>query len=195
MKLAIGFVAVSILAGAAAPQNVSRQEAAAFQKKLDQIVLQSQAPSDKPRPTPVSEVEVNSYLTFGAGDQIPVGVTEPTVAIHAEGRLSGRAVVDLDQVRRKKSSGSWFDPLSYLTGRLPITAAGVLQTHEGRGKFTLESAEVSGIPIPKSFLQEVVSYYTRTASTPNGINIDDPFNLPAAIRKIEVQPGRATIIQ
>jgi hypothetical protein len=126
---------------------------------------------------------------------LPVGVTEPSVGIQGEGRLNGRAVVDLDQVRRKKSSGSWFDPLSYLTGRLPVTASGTLQTRDGRGQFTLESAAVSGIPIPKTFLQEIVSYYTRTADTPNGINIDDPFDLPVEIRQIEVQPGQATIVQ
>ena len=194
MKLFVGLLTAAVLAGGA-PPNVSRQEAAAFQKKLDQILLNAEAPRENPKSTPVSEGEVNSWLHFSSGDKLPVGVTEPSVGIQAQGRLNGRAVVDLDQVRRKKSSGGWFDPLSYLTGRLPITAQGVLQTHEGRGKFTLQSAEVSGIPIPKSFLQEIVSYYTRTPDTPNGINIDDPFELPAEIQKIEVQPGRATIIQ
>jgi hypothetical protein len=178
----------------AAPPTVSRQEAAAFQKKLDQILVNAEK-SDGPKSTLVTEGEVNSWLHFSAGDKVPVGVTEPTVGVQAQGRLNGRAVVDLDQVRRKKSSGGWLDPLSYLTGKLPITASGVLQTHDGRGRFTLESAEVSGIPIPKSFLQEIVSYYTRTAETPNGINIDDPFDLPAEIKTIDVEPGRATIVQ
>jgi hypothetical protein len=51
------------------------------------------------------------------------------------------------------------------------------------------------VPIPKSFLQEVVSFYSRSSDFPNGINIDDPFELPAEIQKIEVLPGRATIVQ
>jgi hypothetical protein len=188
-------VAVGIFVTGVAAANVSREQAAAFQKKLTQIVQHADARSDRPRETPVTEAEVNSYLHFSAGDQLPVGVTEPSIGIQAEGRLTGRAVVDLDQVRRKKGSGGWLDPMSYLTGRLPLTAAGVLQTHEGRGKFTLESAAISGVPIPKPFLQEIVSYYTRTPDTPNGINIDDPFDLPAEIQKIQVEPGRATIIQ
>jgi hypothetical protein len=194
MKLLLGLgVAAAVTAAAAA--NVSREQALAFQKKLDQIVQNGEAASDRPRQTLVTEGEVNSYLHFTAGDKLPVGVTEPSVAIHSQGRLSGRAVVDLDLVRRKKGSGSWFDPLSYLTGRLPLTASGTLETHEGRGKFTLETAAVSGIPIPKPFLQEIVSYYTRTPDTPNGINIDDPFDLPAEIQKIDVQQGQATVIQ
>jgi hypothetical protein len=195
MNVLLGLVTVAALTGAAAATNVSRQDAAAFQKKLDVILQHAEKKSDRPRPTLVTEREVNSYLRFNTGDKLPVGVTEPSIRIQAQGRLNGRAVVDLDQVRRKKSSGGWFDPLSYLTGRLPITATGVLQTHDRRGKFTLETAEISGIPIPKSFLQEIVSFYTRTADHPHGINIDDPFDLPAEIRKIDVQPGRATIIQ
>jgi hypothetical protein len=194
MKVLLGVVTAAALTSAAAA-NVSRQDAAAFQKKLDLILIQAERPSDRPRATLVTEREVNSYLHFNTGDKLPVGVTEPSIGIQAQGRLNGRAVVDLDQVRRKKSSGGWFDPLSYLTGRLPITATGVLQTHDGRGKFTLETAEISGVPIPKSFLQEIVSFYTRTSDLPNGINIDDPFELPAEIRKIDVQPGRATIFQ
>ena len=194
MKLLTGLLVAGALAGTVAP-NVTREQAAAFQKKLDGIIQHSESATETARQTDISEGEVNSYLHFGAGDKIPVGVTEPSIAIQAEGRLNGRAVVDLDLVRRKKSSGSWFDPLSYLTGRLPLTASGVLQTHEGRGRFTLESAAISGIPIPKTFLQEIVSYYSRTPEYPNGVRIDDPFDLPADIQKIEVQPGRAIIIQ
>jgi hypothetical protein len=173
----------------------TREQAASFQKKLEQILLNSESRSDRARETAVTDGEVNSYLHFSAGDQVPVGVTDPSIAIEGQGRLNGRAIVDLDVVRRKRSSGGLFDPMSYLTGRLPITAVGVLETHDGRGKFTLETAAISGVPIPKGFLQEIVAYYSRSADFPNGINIDDPFDLPAEIRKIEVQPGRATIVQ
>ena len=194
MKFLAGVVAAGLLTSVTAA-NVSRQQALAFQKKLEQIVRYGETRSDRARQTVVTEGEVNSYLRFSTGDKLPVGVTDPSIGIEGQGRLNGRAVVDLDVVRRKKGSGGWFDPLSYLTGRLPLTATGVLQTHAGRGRFTLETAAISGVPIPKPFLQEIVSYYSRTDDYPNGINIDDPFDLPAEIQKIEVQQGRATIIQ
>ena len=98
-------------------------------------------------------------------------------------------------IRRKKSSGGWFDPTSYLTGTLPLTATGVLRTADGQGKFQLETAAVSGVPIPKSFLQEIVSFYTRTAADPDGIGIDDAFELPAEIRRIDADNGKAVIVQ
>ena len=34
--------------------------------------------------------------------------------------------------------------------------------------------------IPKTVLQELLSYYSRTTENPDGINMDDPFELPAA---------------
>ena len=194
MKVLALCLAGAVVTGVA-PANVSQQQADAFQRKLTQIVQQAESKSDRERQTIVTEGEVNSYLRFRAGSQLPVGVTDPSIGIQGQGRLNGRAVVDLDVIREKRSSGGWFDPTSYLTGRLPVTASGVLHTQDGKGRFVLETAEVSGIPIPKTFLQEIVSFYTRTDDNPRGINIDDPFELPAEIRSIAVDKGRAIVVQ
>lgn len=145
--------------------------------------------------TTVTENEVNAYLMFDAKEQLPTGVVDPAVSILGTGRLSGRAVVDLDAVRREKKPTSLLDPMNYMSGRLPVAAAGMLTTKDGVGRFQLESASVSGIPIPKILLQEIVGYYTRTAETPAGINIDDPFALPVRIREIQVERGQAIIVQ
>jgi len=51
------------------------------------------------------------------------------------------------------------------------------------------------VPVPKFLLQQIVSYYSRSPEFPNGINIDDPFALPARIREIQVQRGQAIIVQ
>jgi hypothetical protein len=80
-------------------------------------------------------------------------------------------------------------------GHLPVTATGVLRTSNGVGRFELESATVAGVPIPKFFLQEILSYYSRTPQKPSGISLDDPFALPARIREVRVDPGQAVIIQ
>ena len=190
----IAMLAAGVLLGAAVT-DITREQAQAFQQKLVRIRDNAQVKANKPRETPLTQDEVNSWLRFGAAAHIPVGVTDPSISIQSEGRLSGRAVVNLDAIRKQRSSGSWFDPTSYLTGTLPVTAVGVLRTSNGRGQFTLEAATVTGIPIPKAFLQEIVSYYSRTDDFPNGINIDDPFNLPEEIKRIDVTPGRALVVQ
>lgn len=190
----IGLLAVGI---PGAQERLSRADADRFQKKLVGIVQYGAAPAPKkavPRSTQVTDVEVTSYLRTHATDQIPVGITEPTITAHGDGRVSGRAVVDLDAVRKSKQRG-WLDPLGYLSGRLPITAAGKLTTKDGVGRFALESAEVSGVPVPKTVLQELLTYYSRRPEDPDGINMDDPFELPARIREIRVLRGGATVVQ
>ena len=181
----------------AADSRLTKQDAARFQTKLATITKNAPTPprgTAQPRAIQVTDAEVNSYLKYEARDQVPAGLVEPTLNALGNGRVSGRAIVDLDAVRKQKKRG-WTDPLGYLTGMLPITASGVLTTKDGVGRFQLESAELSGITIPKSLVQELLSYYSRTKDNPAGINMDDPFELPARIREIRVAQGTATIVQ
>jgi uncharacterized protein YpmS len=78
---------------------------------------------------------------------------------------------------------------------LPVTAAGILHTRDGSVRFELQSATVGGIPIPKSFLQEIVSHYTRSQDFPNGVNLDQVYELPANIKEIQVGQGNAIVVQ
>ena len=190
--------ALLALAPLAAQGRLSKQDAERFQSKLTQIVefgnAAPRAAAAKPRSIPVTDAEVNSYLRYMAADQIPVGIVEPLLNALGEGRVSGRAVVDLDAVRKQKQRG-WLDPVGYLSGRLPVTAAGRLITKDGKGQFELESAEISGVTVPKAVLQELVSYYSRTPENPAGIDMDAPFELPSRIREIRVGSGASTIVQ
>jgi hypothetical protein len=116
------------------------------------------------------------------------------VAIADGGRLEGHAIVDLDTIRKSKDRGA-LDPLNYVSGAVEVAAVGTLKTANGQGTFDLQSATLSGVPIPKSILQELVTYYSRTPDEPNGIDIDKPFPLPASIRSVEIRQGSATIVQ
>jgi len=166
-----------------------------FEKKIVAVQANAETTSKTPRPTPFSEDETNSYLKFKSGPLLPAGLTEPVITLHGAGRVTGRAVVDLDVVRQKQSSGGWFDPTSYMTGKLPVSAVGKIVTADGKGRFELERAEVSGIPVPKSLLAQMVNYFTRTAANPGGATIDDTFELPAEIRRIDITTGRFTVVQ
>jgi len=187
-------VALAAATSVAAQSTYTKQDAARFQTKLAQIVQQGTARPAKARATQVTDAEVNAYLKYSAGSQVPVGVVDPQISALGNGRVGGRAIVDLDAVRTQKKRG-WSDPLGYLTGRLPITATGTLTTENGVGKFQLESAELSGVTIPKTVLQELLSYYSKTPENPAGINMDAPFELPAGIKEIKVGKGAATIVQ
>jgi hypothetical protein len=188
--VALGAIGV---AGGAPP---TRADADAMLRKVAVIATNGLAERPAPRRTLISESELNSFLAVHAKQEIPAGVVDPAVSIDASGRVRGRAVVDLDQVRQAQAGrATGFSMLSLLSGRVPVEAIGVLRTSGGKGQFALESASASGIPIPKVLLQEVVSYYSRSAASPAGIDLDAPFELPARIREIETEKGRAIVVQ
>ena len=120
-------------------------------------------------------------------------MTEPQVTIIGDGKVSGAATVDLDAVAQAKRDGRVDRSVELLGGRLPVTVTGVLRTQNGQGRFELQQAAISGVPVPKTLLQELVSYYSRTADDPRGVSLDEPFALPAGIRQIEVGQGQAVV--
>ena len=196
-RVIVFFAASLVAAGAAlaASDALSPQLADQFQQKMLVVVQNGSSDSKSSRQTPIDESELNSYLRFRAGDQLPVGVTDPAITLIGQGRVTAKAVVDLDVIRKTQGKGSWFDPTSYLRGRLPVSTTGSLMTNEGTARFDLERVEVSGLPVPKRLLQEIVSYYTKSADRPNGISLDEDFSLPAQIRRLDVEAGRAIVVQ
>jgi hypothetical protein len=188
-------VAAVALAAAAGDAGVgTRADADALQQKL--ILIATNGLADKPaaRSTAVSEKEVNAYLRAHAGDGLPAGVVDPLVTILPDGKLEGRATVDLDAVRTAKPR-SMMSPWTLLRGQLPVEAIGTLRSSGGQAAFTLESAAVGGVPVPKSVLHELVGYYTRTPEQPDGVDFEAPFRLPAHIKEIRTALGQATVVQ
>jgi hypothetical protein len=189
--LAIAVALVPLYAG-----DVSRQQADSFLKKVAIINQRgTAAPAANSRRTPVSENELNSWFAYRGREVIPNGITQPKVTIIGNGRLMGVATVDLDAVSKQRSSGGTFDLWNLVGGRVPLSVTGVLQTKGGRGTFDLQSATLGGVPVPKALLQELVSYYSRTAQKPDGVRLDAPFELPARIQSIEVGQGQAVVVQ
>jgi hypothetical protein len=184
----------------------TKQDADRCQGKLSRITAFASVPTTakastaaavaaaKSQTTQLTDAELNSYLRYHLRDQVPVGIVEPTLNAIGDGRVRGGATIDLDAVRKSRQRG-WTDPLNYLTGQLPLTASGVLITQNGKGRFQLESAEISGISIPKSLVQELLSHYSKTTENPAGISLDDPFELPARIKEIRVGRGEAMVLQ
>ena len=198
ITLVVGFVVgLAAATGVAAVSwsTGSKGDADRFQQKVRSISKNAEAPTPSAQRTPVSENEINAYLQFYAAEQLPPGVVDPEVQIHGQGRLSGHATIDLDAIKHL-SPDSWAGALMLLGGdRLPISATGVLHTKDGIGRLQIEQVELSGLPVPTTLLQELVSRYSRTPDNPDGARLDDPFTLPARIREIQIEEGRAIIVQ
>ena len=165
--------------------------------KLEAVMSTAPKASAKapaPRRPGFTQTEMNAYLKYRAQSWLPTGITEPTVQFVGANRIATLVTADLDGVR-KRSSGGWFDPTSYLSGRLPVYVTGTLTTADGRGRFALETATVDGIPVPRVFIGELLAFYTRSAENPGGVRMEEPFELPSEIDRIDVTAGQATVIQ
>lgn len=179
----------------------STQAADAFARKMSIISQQGALPEARgarpaaPRRTPVTETEVNSWFAYRAQPLLPDGLSQPKLTIIGGGKVMGGATVDLEEIGKRRSSGGALDIWSYLGGRVPISVTGILHTQDGRGRFEVQQADVSGVPLPRTLLQEVVSYYSRTPEHPQGVRLDDVFELPANIKQIEVGQGQAVVVQ
>jgi hypothetical protein len=80
-------------------------------------------------------------------------------------------------------------------GTVPVSVTGLLHTKDGQARFEVQSAEVSGIPVPVTVLQELVGYYSRTTENPEGVRLDEVFMLPVGIRQVEIGRGQAVVVQ
>ena len=184
--------------GALQAAGVSEQQADAFSQKMATVKKQGISGvqgTNRTLRTPFSESELNSWFAYRSGEVMPPGVSEPRVTLVGNGKVKAVATVDLEAIAKQRSSGRALDPWSYLGGRLPVTVSGVLRTENGMGRFDLEQAAVSGVPVPTSVLADIVSYYTRSADDSDGVRINDNFRLPSQIKQIEMGTGQGVIVQ
>ncbi len=178
--------------------TVSRQSADEFAQKVALIQRQGEVTERAGmRRTRLTQDELNSWFMYRAQPLLPNGFGQPQVTIVGDGRLAGQAVVDLDAVAKRRPSGGsgTFDPLSLIGGKVPVGVTGILHTRDGMARFEVQTAEMSGIPVPVSVLQELLTYYSRTPERPQGVRLDDAFELPANIQQIEVGQGQAVVVQ
>ena len=197
-RLVLAFSALAAVHAVAAGQDLTRAEADSMEQKLVAIVTHAMVPARTGAAsfqTSFTDREVNAFFKFNGKDALPTGVVNPQVTIASPGRIEARAIVDLDAVRLSEKR-SMLDPLNLLLrGKVEVTAAGFFRAAQGLGTLQLESATCAGITIPKSLLQELVTYYTRSPDMPGGFNLDKPFALPANLREVRTQRGAATVIQ
>lgn len=186
------FVAVvSVRAG-----TESRQAADALSQKIAVITQRGAAPRGaRPASVTLTEDELNSWFVYRSGRYLPAGVSKPSVTLLGGGTLKAVALLDLEAVARRRSSGGALDPFSYLGGKVPVTVAGTLHTQAGSGRFDVQSADVAGIPIPRVLLQELLSIYGTSPDQPDGVRLDESFALPANIQRIDVGLRQMVVVQ
>jgi len=163
--------------------------------KIVAILAQGNTSDSVELRTSISEVELNSWFAYGTDQLLSIGIIDLNIEISNQSELFGRATVDLENVARYYRTGGMLDPWTYVGGRVPVIVVGIFSSMDGTGYFEFKSASVSGVEVSKSLIQDIVSYFSRTAESPGGLNLDMSFKLPANIKKIKLASGKAVVIQ
>ena len=122
---------------------VSREAGDRLQFKLEAMTQGGASHPPSRRMTTITEGELNSYLAFNAKEKIPRGLSQPDIRMLDRGQLTGSVFVDIDEYKRVNPPKGFTDPLTYVFGRVPVTARGTLRSYAGRAN--------SSSPRPKSW--------------------------------------------
>lgn len=175
----------------APPAAPTLPAAEALARKLTTIEARKRQKARKPETVVVTEHELNSYLRLKLGADMPKGLSDVQVQMQRE-RLQATGQVDLDQLDLKKGA-SPFSPLALLSGKVPVLLRGRLQSLDGFGSVQIEEVQLATIPVPLSVLERLIASSTRTASNPQGFDINAPFRFPYSVRRVRIEPGRALL--
>jgi hypothetical protein len=138
----------------------------------------------------LSEVEVNAYLAERVVEQLPQGVEGLWVRF-TRGRLRGGGRVDLASLRDRVPGALAL----LLSGVVPVELTATLQAEGGTGRVDVQRVLLAGVEVPRTLLQQIVTHYSRTASRPGGVRLEDPFDLPYGVKSARIHDGEILIRQ
>jgi hypothetical protein len=159
------------------------------QRKIAFITQNAIKAQPDPRPTELTEREVNAYLNSG-NVQLPKGVTKPQLT-GSNNEVTANAHVDFDTVTEGRSSGN---PLMHLfSGVHDVVVNAHAVGIRGAGRVHIDSVSIDGIGVPKAALEYFVEKYI-TPKYPE-LGIDSTFDLPARVDSAVIGDHKLTVIQ
>lgn len=182
-------VCVIALSGVFAASTRNSPELSSAERKLKHIEENARLPHPNPKPTVLTEQEVNAYL---ASDQVRLPAGVESVKLEGEpGIINGTAQIDFDRVRAGIHSSNPL--LAIFTGVHEV----VVDTHAhgaaGEGIVHVDSVSLDGIEVPNFVLQLFVEKYLQPRYPQ--IGIDSRFKLPDRIDTATVGEHQVTIVQ
>ncbi len=123
----------------------------------------------------ISEGELNAYVQQWVRTQRTT-LVDPTVTLSGTNRFTVRALLHRGAL-----------------GRVPLTIAGALATHDGTARLTVESATVGNAPVVDRELERLLDTVFDPARV--GIDLRAPFPLPARIRETHIDGKQLVILQ
>jgi hypothetical protein len=198
-RIRIGLVLASALCAATAsisaqapraatpPTDAGVQRVTSLVQELKARKTQKNLPS---KTYVVSESDLNAYLAAQLKERKRRDLQSMVVRL-GKGTFTAFVTVDLNQVDASGASTAMSLLRRLLGGRQSLAIEGSLSGDKGQGVMTLDRARVNRLPLPTSLLGAVLSAVGRRQRDP--FYLDDPFPLPYGLKRIRIEPGKATI--
>ena len=184
-----GLLLLLTLAGAQVQHENHGANYRAIQQKLAWLKANAARPHPDPKPTELTEPEVNAYFSEG-GVNLPKGVSHLRLSSHAA-VIDGHADVDFEQIMQGRGSTN---PLySLFNGTHDVHAKAEGSGANGIGTIKVQSVDFDGIQIPQFALEWFVQHYL-TPKYPN-VGLTSTFKLPLRIESAGVETGKVRLIQ
>ncbi len=168
--------------------NHSR-EFRSMQAKLAYLKQNAAKAHPDPKPTELTEAEVNAYFNEG-GVKLPKGVSHVRLSSQP-GVVDAHAQIDFEAITQGRGSSN---PLySLFSGTHDIHAVAQAGGANGTGSIRVQLIELDGVQVPQVLLQIFVEHYI-TPKYPN-VGITSTFRLPLRIDSAVVETGRVRLVQ
>lgn len=181
------------LYGCSSTSIVDTRSTAPAKVKLEAIVANAGSSPPLTLTQHFTEAEINELLVSDLLVYLPAAVSAPRVQLRDDGHMTIHALFDTNQLRTSRRRPP--TALSLFGGKVSVTMHGQLQTHDGEGRFIIDSAVVNGVPMPGSLVRDLAASLSRSRKRPAGIDISQTFPLPEKIKTISVRPGHLEISQ
>lgn len=190
--LLLAAAAFATLAGATRQQEASNPaDADSLAQKIENMRERYLRGDARAKDFRVSQQEVNAYLAHRLADQIPRGVKDLRVSFGPD-LLNAGCLVDLAAMRDRLPDSS----LALLfQGQVPVELSARVRAEGGLGKVDIQSCRLGGMEMPRAFLQQLLNMYAKSPSRPEGIRLEDSFELPYGIRSARLLAGEAVLRQ
>ena len=188
-RLALFLLLLASATGAQVQHENHSADYRAIQEKLAWLKANAARPHPDPKPTDLTEPEVNAYFNEG-GVKLPKGVSHLRLSSH-DAVIDGHATVDFEQIMQGRGSSN---PLySLFNGSHDVHALAQATGTNGTGTIRIQSVDFDGITIPQFALEWFVQHYL-TPKYPN-VGLTSTFKLPLRIESAVVETGRVRLIQ
>jgi hypothetical protein len=180
---------LSVALAATVASKKPSPDLASADRKIAHLEANARAAHPDPRPTVLTEQEINAYL---ASDEIemPAGVQSVRLS-GMNGTISGTANVDFDKVREGTHSSNPL--LSMFSGLHNVQVEAHAYGRGGEGFVHVDSVSLDGVDVPQFLLRLFVEKYIQPRQ-PN-IGIDSRFKLPDRIDTAVVGQHEVTLVQ